>query len=171
MQAAQEIYKPYYRKPYYDLNLRPDPPKEEVKPVKEAKPVRQERVAPVWDKLHIIIIILLGGIICIGFVITSVYVNEIQRTINRTVINTQDINVEIDDLVVKINEGLDISTIENRAVDELGMVYPKAAQFVYVEDFPMVYDFAQYIRESTYQPFKDPPLVAVRNYEEVGGVL
>ena len=163
MQAAQERYSPYYnRKPYYDLNLRPDPPKEQ--PVKQVKPVRQERVAPALDKLNIIILILLGGLICTGFVVTSVYANEIQRTINRTVISTQDIYVEIDDLVVRINEGLDISTIESRAVEELGMAYPTANQFIYIESFPETRDFAQYIRERTYAPFRDPPLTALRGY-------
>jgi cell division protein FtsL len=161
MQAAQERYSPYYRKPYYDLNLRPDPPKE---PVKQVKPVRREKVAPVWDKLNIIVIILLSGIICTGLVVTSVYANEIQRTINRTVISTQDIGVEIDDIVVRINEGLDISTIELRAVEELGMIFPRSEQFVYIESLPETRDFAQYIRERAYAPFKDPPLMALRNY-------
>jgi len=168
MQAAQERYKPYVRDSYYYLNLRPKPPEE---PVKQVKPVKQEKLAPAIDKLNVLIVLVLSGILCISFVIASVYANEIQRTINRTVISTQDLYVEIDDLVVKINEGLDISTVENRAANELGMVYPAEEQFVFIERFPKIIDFAQYIRENAYEPFNGPPLTAVRRYEDVGELL
>ena len=175
MQAAQESYKPYTYKSYsynrnavYDHDLRPDV---KIEPIKKIIPVKKEKVAPIWDKLNIMLVLILSGLLSIGYVVSSVYANEIQRSINRTVISTQDISVEIGELVVKINEGLDISTIEKRAVEELGMVYPVAKQFVHLEEYPVIIDFAQYIRESTYDPFDDPPLVPVCRYEETGGTV
>ena len=167
MQAAREPYKPHVRDAYYYLNLRPKPPEA---PVKQVKPVKQDRVAPAIDKLNVIAILILSGILCISFVVSSVYANEIQRTINRTVISTQNLYVEIDDLDVKINEGLDISTIENRAVSELGMVYPATEQFVFIKRFPKIANFAQYIRENAYDPFDGAPLTAIPRYEETGAV-
>ena len=163
MQAAQESYRSYSynRNVVYDHDLRPEVKRE---PIKKIIPVKKEKIAPIWDKLNIIVILILSGLLSIGYVVSSVYANEVQRAINRTVINTQDISVEIGELIVKINEGLDISTVEERAATELGMVYPVAKQFVSIEQYPVIIDFAQYIRETTYDPFDDPPLIAVCRY-------
>ncbi|MDR1245825.1 MAG: hypothetical protein LBK57_02215 [Clostridiales Family XIII bacterium] len=98
------------------------------------------------------LLLIFAGIIGVGMINASGWMTSIQYDINNVVKATDAVYEEIDKLTVKIEKGTGIGVIEYRAVNELGMIYPTADQVVYAEKEPLpVNDFAQYIKENTYQ--------------------
>ncbi|MDR0569958.1 MAG: hypothetical protein LBG71_01870 [Clostridiales Family XIII bacterium] len=159
LRNAPEYRYKYDRNIHYEVNLRPDP-----EPKRAAAPAaaRKEKRAPVWDKLNVYVLILLAGVLGVACVISNTWANEIQKEINQTLKSTKETREDIEGLVIRINRGLDVKTIETRAAEELGMSYPLPEQYVYLQSTPEIADFGQYIKESAYEPFKGEPLAPLR---------
>jgi cell division protein FtsL len=104
------------------------------------------------DKGGLLLLLIFAGLVGIGMIAVSAWTTSIQYDINRIVAATEATYEDIERLAVKIEKGTGISVIEQKAIDELGMIYPAAEQIVYLEDEPPpMNDFAQYIKENTYQ--------------------
>jgi hypothetical protein len=125
-----------------------------VAPIAPEKPERApaKDAVSVWDKGGMLALLLFAGLVGIGMIIASTWMTAIKYDINKIVKETAAVYDEIEMLEVKIEKGTGIGVIEQRAMDEFGMIYPAAEQVIYIEaDPPPVNDFAQYIKENAYQ--------------------
>ncbi len=103
------------------------------------------------EKLKIISLIFIGGILCIALILSTAYSAAIKYKINMIQKENNMIIGEIENLTVKINNGKNIQLIEKRAELELGMIYPMPDQFVYVSRNPeKLHDFALVLKERAY---------------------
>ncbi|MDR1573053.1 MAG: hypothetical protein LBS24_01945 [Clostridiales Family XIII bacterium] len=106
----------------------------------------------VWDKGGMLALLLFAGLVGVGMIIASTWMTAIKYDINRIAKETAAVCEEIEKLEVRIEKGTSINVIEQRAMQEFGMIYPEAEQVVYIEETPPpVNDFAQYIKENAYQ--------------------
>jgi hypothetical protein len=152
MVAAKQGYRFRERERTLDFRHGFSPIPAERTPESEPAPKRSKDALPALDKGGILLLLILAGIVGIGMLIASAWMNSIQYDINQTVKATEAVYKEIEQLTVRIEKGTGISVIEQRATDELGMIYPTAEQMVYIEgDPPQMNDFAQYIKENAYQ--------------------
>lgn len=104
-------------------------------------------------KLAVATVIVLG-LIMLGIIFISAYCASIKNEINKVNKEIVALQEEIDYLKLEIESGSNIATIEQRALDELGMIYPTADQFVYVEGIKADSgDMAQVIKENAYEPW------------------
>jgi hypothetical protein len=118
----------------------------------EPAPKERKDAVSALDKGGMLLLLIFAGFVGIGMIIASAWMTSIQYDINRIVKDTEAVCEDIEQLAVRIEKGTGISVIEQRATDELGMIYPAAEQIVYLEDEPPpMNDFAQYIKENTYQ--------------------
>lgn len=104
------------------------------------------------DKRVLFITVFLIGIISLGLVVSTAYAANIKYQINQTIKENGILSGEIEILKIKINEATNVQTLEDRAQTQLGMVYPKADEFVYIakEEAPPS-DFAMLIKSGAYQ--------------------
>lgn len=104
------------------------------------------------DKRILMMTIILVGFLGLGLVITTAYAANIKYQINDTIRQNEVIRGEIENLTVQVNAASNIQAIEVKAQNELGMVYPKMEEFVFIaaeEDPPA--DFAMIIKSEAYQ--------------------
>ena len=101
--------------------------------------------------------IFISGLL-LGLVFLTAWSAAIQSDINRTNAQGAAVQEEIDALKVQIEQNRNISVIQQRATDELHMLYPSARQLVYVEDLQVqtasaisLENLAQTIREKAYE--------------------
>lgn len=126
---------------------------------KKRRAVRRARIdavqkasSKVKDRNLIFFTFLLIGAIAIGLICSVAYSESIKHDINKAHSEIASIQEEIDNLNLKIEEGKNIGTIEKKALRDLGMVYPTADQFKYVDEIkPMKEDMAQVIRGNAYE--------------------
>lgn len=105
----------------------------------ETKPVYNEtsnvhyrrREISSQDKMKIITSILIIGVLCVALVIMVAHVGNVTYHLNTTMKENAVIEGEIENLKIKIQEASKIEVIEQRAIEQLGMIYPDASQFVY----------------------------------------
>jgi len=104
------------------------------------------------DKRMLMITIILVGIMGLGLVITTAYAANIKYQINDTIRQNDIIRGEIENLTVQVNAAANIQTVEVKAQYELGMVYPRMEEFVFIaaEEEPPA-DFAMIIKSEAYQ--------------------
>jgi cell division protein FtsL len=102
-------------------------------------------------KLAVTTVVVLGFIM-VGIIFISAYCASLTSEINKANKEIAALQEDIDYLKLEIESGLNIATIEEKALKELGMIYPTADQFVYVEGIkPDNNDMAQAIKESAYE--------------------
>lgn len=103
------------------------------------------------DKARLLLLIGIIGALCIAGVISTAYASQIKYDINALARENQVIQGEIQNLDVNIEVANNIKIIEEKAISELGMVYPKYEQMVFIaaksEKFN---DFAMALREQAY---------------------
>ena len=104
------------------------------------------------DKRILLMIIILVGVIGLGLVVTTAYAANIKYQINTTINENEILLGEIESLRVKLNEATNIQNLEDKAQTQLGMVYPKQDEFVFIaaEEKPPE-DFAMIIKSIAYQ--------------------
>ena len=104
------------------------------------------------DKRIMLLAIILIGVIGLGLVITTAYAANVKYQINQTIKANEVLRGEIENLKVKVNEATNIQTVEVKAQTELGMVYPKTEDFIFIaaEEEPPA-DFAMIIKSVAYQ--------------------
>ncbi len=95
--------------------------------------------------------ILIGALV-IGVIVASAYCASVKYENNALIKENAQLENDIRDLNVKLNMAANINTVEQRALDELGMVYPSPSQFVFLTDEETPGgDFAFAIKEIAYR--------------------
>jgi len=84
------------------------------------------------DKLRLFCITVVAGLLCICLVIGSAYSASIKFDVNQMIKENNIMEGEIQNLTVKIKQASNITTIEDKASNDLGMIYPSNDQYVYV---------------------------------------
>jgi len=104
------------------------------------------------NKRILVLAIILIGIIGLGLVVTTAYAANIKYQVNATLKQNDIISGEIENLTVQINEATNIQALEVKAQTELGMVYPKMDEFVFIASEQKTSgDFAMIIKSEAYQ--------------------
>ena len=103
------------------------------------------------EKKTIVTAILIVGLILIGMVILSAVSAQIKHANNELISANNELQDNIDMLNIKIQSTANIGTVEKIAKDKLGMVYPEAGQYVYIngQKAPDA-DFASVIKKQAY---------------------
>jgi cell division protein FtsL len=128
MMAAEKWYEyqECYRK--YGLDMRPKcvSKKDEIK-----KPSGLRISAK--DKARLLLLTLFAGLLCICLIITAAYSTKIKFNTNAILAQADEVQGEIENLNVAIKSATNISIIEEKAMNELGMVYPEITQIAFIE--------------------------------------
>ncbi len=85
------------------------------------------------DKARLLLLTLFAGLLCICLIITTAYSTQIKFHTNSLLAQADVVQGEIENLNVAIKSANNISVIEERAMNELGMVYPEIYQIAYVD--------------------------------------
>ena len=126
MMAAEKWYEYQSNYQKYGFDMKP-------KAVSEKKERSQAKTGiGVRDKLHMLELLLVLGVLCIGLVISTAYSAKIQFTTNQMRAQCNEIQGEIQNLDVAVKSACGIEGIEVKA-SQLGMVYPSAASIAYVD--------------------------------------
>lgn len=125
MMAAEQWYEYQDNYKKYGLDMKPQ----------QVKTVRTKAKAGITskDKFRLLLLTVFAGALCIGLIITTAYAATIKYEINATIRENNTIIGEIENLNVKIKSATSIQTIEEKAINELGMVQPLPSQVVYVQ--------------------------------------
>lgn len=103
------------------------------------------------DKVKMLLLFVMIGALCIAGVICTAYASQIKHNINTLSRENQVIQGEIQNLDVNIEVANNIKIIEEKAISELGMVYPKYEQMVFIAAKSGKFnDFAMALREQAY---------------------
>ncbi|MFV0518522.1 MAG: cell division protein FtsL [Aminipila sp.] len=143
MMSAEQwyVYQDNYKK--YGFDMKP-------KKVAVVKPKKKAYVTA-KDKVAMMLLTIVIGILCISVIITTAYSANIKYEINKIIKQNAVITGEIENLTVKLNQANNIQAIEQRAITELGMVYPDPNEFIYIKPAEEpVKDFALLLREEAY---------------------
>jgi len=143
MMTAEKWYE--YQETYKRYGL-------DMKPMAE-KPATVPHISMITltDKVKMILALLLIGILCVLLTISAAYTAGVKYEVNKIAKANTQLTGEIENLNVKIKNATNIKYIEERALNELGMVYPSSDQFVFLTrpEKPQG-DFAMLIREQAY---------------------
>lgn len=119
---------------------------------KKAKAEVVTSAAIARDRKLAVITVVVVGLVLLGIIFVSAYCATIKYDINKTNKEAIALQEEIDYLKVEIENGTNIGTIEEKALKELGMIYPTADQFEYLEaKTTNKEDMAQVIKDSAYE--------------------
>ena len=127
----------------YDFDMKP----KAVKPVDET----DGSVITLKDKVGMVLFVLLIGILCVCVIVSIAYSAGVKYEMNTIAKENAQLQGEIENLNVQIKNATNIRTIEDKATNELGMVYPTSDQFVFLarHEKPQG-DFAMLIKEHAY---------------------
>ncbi len=114
-------------------------------------PKAKKHVISAKDRKRAMMYVIVLAAVCVGVVISSAYAATLKCEINSIIADNTEIEREIETLTVEIKTANNISAIETRAINELGMVYPTSAEIVYVieQDKPAT-DFAMLLKDQAY---------------------
>jgi len=139
MMTAEKWYEYQHNYRRHGIELK----KREVEPLREA----QDSAVTTQDKVKIILLLLLVGIICISIIISTAYVASVRHEINSITRQSADLRGQIENLSVEIERATNLRIIEERAKNELGMIYPTGSQIRFLQDDePLQGDFAMRLR-------------------------
>ena len=148
MMTAERWYE--YQESYakYGIDMKPAKAKEERKTNVNTK---SKSVITGRDKARLLLLTIVAGVLCIALIITTAYAAGVKYHINTAIKENSALRGEIENLNVKIKSASSISTVEERALNELGMVYPTADQYVYIgEETKPQGEMAMLIYEQAY---------------------
>jgi len=104
------------------------------------------------DRKLAVVVVIVIGLIFVGIISISAYCASITNDINKASKEIAVIQEDIDYLKMEIEKNSNIAYIEKKALKDLGMIYPTAEQFVYVEGIKASDDdLAQAIKENAYE--------------------
>jgi cell division protein FtsL len=81
----------------------------------------------------LLLLTLFAGLLCICLIITAAYSTQIKFNTNAILAQADEVQGEIENLNVAIKSATNISIIEEKAMNELGMVYPEITQIAFIE--------------------------------------
>lgn len=124
----------------------------DMKPQKPKRPKRKPKsLITAKDKVRILAVTLVLGILCIGLIIITAYAASIKYDTNKLLKENDALEAEIESLNVEIYSTNNIEAIESKATKKQGMVYPSSKQIVYLtEDEKPDKGFAQTLRKQAY---------------------
>jgi cell division protein FtsL len=100
------------------------------------------------DKIRLIFLVFLTGCICIGLIVSAAYSAQVKFNTNRIIAQAASVQGEIENLNVAIKSSNNIAVVEERAIVELGMVYPDWGQIIYIKsDCNEIPDFAMTLKQ------------------------
>lgn len=103
------------------------------------------------DKARILMLTILTGLLCVGVIIATAYAAQLQYDINTIISKNTEIEGEIQNLNVTLKKETNIAAIEEKAIGELGMVYPLPGQIVYLQgEQEAPKDFAMLLKDQAY---------------------
>ena len=84
------------------------------------------------EKVKVLSLILVAGALCICMIVSAAYSASVKYEINMIVRVNDELTGEIENLNVKIKNATNIRTIEKKAEERLGMIYPSSEQFIFL---------------------------------------
>ena len=103
------------------------------------------------DRSRLLMLTVIVGVLCVGIIISTAYAAQLKYQINSIIEENQVIEGEIQNLKVDIQTASSITSIEDKAMTELGMVYPENGQIVYLAgEQENSRDFATIIKNQAY---------------------
>lgn len=143
MMSAEKWYEYQDNYKRYGFDMKP-------KKVSVVKPKKKTGITP-KDRAAMMLLTMVVGMLCISAIILTAYSASVKYEINNIIKENAIITGEIENLTVKLNQANNIQTIEQKAVIELGMVYPNPNEFIYMAPTEKpVKDFALLLREEAY---------------------
>lgn len=101
--------------------------------------------------LRAVVLLIIVGVLLVGTVWMSAKATEIKYSINKTNKEIRLLEDEISTLNIKIESANGIEAVEEYAINELGMRYPKSEQCIYIDGNAKVRDdLASIIKEKAY---------------------
>lgn len=127
MTAAEKWneYEARYKK--YGVDMTPAVPRKEKKQTLKKSGLRAS------DRLHILELLFLTGALCIAMVITTAYAAKVQYNINQEMAECDALRGDIQNLEVEVKSATNIETIEQKATEEMGLIYPASTDMAYVD--------------------------------------
>ena len=111
---------------------------------KRVSPEPQDSALTFWEKFKVIFSLMFVGALCLGLIVSNAYVAGVRSEINALNRQSAVLRGEIENLNVSIEKAVNIRIIEERAREELGMVFPSFNEIVFLdgdvrppEDFSM----------------------------------
>lgn len=143
MVAAERWYEHQDNYKKYGIEMRPES-------APRVRTKKRQNVSP-KDRAAMLLFAVFIGVLCIGAIIATAYSASLKYEINSMIAANEEIKRDIETLNVKIKTSVNIATVEERAINELGMVYPMSHQIVYIssESEPSN-DFAMLLKEQAY---------------------
>ena len=127
MIAAEKWYE--YQKSYKKYGI-------DMKPIQREKQEEQSRsgsaIMSAKAKFQLVLLVLFTGLLCICLIIAAAYSTQIKFNTNSILAKADSVQGEIENLNVAIKSANNISVIEERAMGELGMVYPEIDQIAFI---------------------------------------
>ncbi|MBR6014532.1 MAG: hypothetical protein IK059_00455 [Firmicutes bacterium] len=148
MFAAEKWYE--YEENYIKYGIDLDADRDYKRERKKAKKAKRH-IASAKDRKRAMMYVIVLATVCIGVVIAGAYAASLKYQINSLIASNTEIEKDIETLNVEIKTANNISTIEERALTELGMVYPSTGEIVYVmgEEEPAT-EFAMLMKDQAY---------------------
>lgn len=84
----------------------------------------------VIDRRKLMVFVLVVGFIFIAAIVASAYAASIAYSNNQLKTEINMLQGEVDALSINIESATNVQTIEKKAIEELGMVYPRDDQYV-----------------------------------------
>lgn len=147
MIAAEKWYENQVRYQKYGLDMRPA---SEMERTQRTKPAGAAAIS--WkEKAGLMLLIFVIGLLLLGTIATTAYASKIQYDINKLTAQSDALEGEIENLKVEIESAANIRTVEQKATERLGMVYPAAYEMVYLrEDGDAGENFAAMLKQQAY---------------------
>ncbi len=145
MLTAEKWYQQQEKYVKYGIDMRPARQQPEISTIPKKEGLNAQ------DKLRLLLLIVIIGALAIAGVVTTAYAAQIKYNINALTKENAVIQGEIENLDVAIKAENNIKAIEQKAITELGMIYPTYAQMVFLSAEPeKVNDFAMVLKEQAY---------------------
>lgn len=85
-------------------------------------------------KIRLIMSLFLIGSICVVMITTTAYASQVKYNIFSINKEVKTLEGDVDNLNLQIERQCNLSVVENRALNELGMVYPSTDQIVFLDN-------------------------------------
>lgn len=123
----------------------------DMKPQRPRRQVRQRPMVSAKDKVRMLLLLLVVGIICVGLIIAAAYAASVKYDTNQIIKENNALSAEIENLDVKVYSINNIEAIERKATKEQKMVYPTSKQIVYLAGDEVPKDgFAEVLKKQAY---------------------
>ena len=143
MVTAEKWYEYQTNYKRYGLDMKPVAPKAARAP--------ESAAVTLAERAKMILLLLLIGVLCICLIVSTAYTAGVKYEVNSVAKGNASLTGEIENLNVKIKNATNIRAVEEKAINELGMVYPSSGQFVFLtRQTKPEGDFAMLLMEHAY---------------------